>query len=286
MALPTEVLAARVAGMRTWKVGDVTVVRIESAELELPSDREVPAWAVPHLAPAPDTTAIAFSAFGLVDGDIRIVVDPWLADDSPRGRPDATDRVDGLLDQLGAAGLPAGEVDVVVNTHLDGIGWNTRPAADGDGWTPTFPSARYIWPRAELDAVERGEDLLGGPELAPLLDAGVVVPTGLVDGDDPLPLSPHVALHAAPGHNFGHVAVHVDSGGETAVIPGHLFLDLFSVDDPDAPTGDGPEAPATRRRILDHLAATGGLLLSPFFGGDGTGRVAGTRATGYRLTPL
>lgn len=270
--------------MRRWQVGEVTIVRIESAELTLPSDRPLPDWAVPHLVPARDTTAIAFSAFGVVDGDRRIVVDPWLADDAPRAAPDAADRVDGLLDELARAGLPAGDVDVVVNTHLDGIGWNTRPGLDG--WVPTFPNARYLYPQAELAAVERGVDVLGGAELAPLLDAGVVDPIDLADGE-PLAVSDHVALHAAPGHNFGHVAVHVDDGDATAVIPGHLFLDLFSVDDPSPLPGDGPEAPATRRRILEHLAsARPGLLLSPFFGLDGTGRVARTAAGGYQLTPV
>jgi len=273
--------------MRRWQVGEVTIVRIDSVELTLPSDRPLPDWAVPHLVPAVDTTAIAFSAFGVVDGDRRIVVDPWLADDSPRSAPDAAARIDGLLDELAAAGLPAADVDLVVNTHLDGIGWNTRPAPGG--WTPTFPNARYLYPQAELVAVERGEPLLGGPELRPLLDAGVVDPVDLASGDEPLVLSPHVALHAAPGHNFGHVAVHVDGGsgdGNLAVIPGHLFLDLFSVDDPSALPGDGVEAPATRRYILELLARRSGLLLSPFFGGAGAGRVAGDPYEGFRLTPV
>lgn len=273
--------------MRRWQVGEVTIVRIDSVELTLPSDRPLPAWAVPHLVPSTDTTVIAFSAFGIVDGDRRIVVDPWLADDSPRSAPDAAARVEGLLDELAGAGLPADEVDLVVNTHLDGIGWNTRP--DAGAWVPTFPNARYVYPQAELAAVERGVDILGGRELGPLLEAGVVDPVDVPEGE-PLAVSPHVALHAAPGHNFGHVAVHVaggsgDDDGAAAVIPGHLFLDLFSVDDPSQLPGDGPEAAATRRRILDHLAARSGLLLSPFFGLDGAGRVTGSAADGYRLAP-
>jgi hypothetical protein len=82
------------------------------------------------------------------------------------------------------------------------------------------------------------------------------------------------------------VAVHVDGGdgpGELAVIPGHLFLDLFTVDDPSWREGDGPEAPATRGEILDLLARRRGLLLSPFFGGTGAGHVEGDATTGYRL---
>lgn len=269
--------------MRQWQLGDVTIVRVESTEFTVPSGREVPAWAVPHLAPSTDAYHVAFSAFGIVDGDRRVVVDPWLADDTPRAAPDAGVRVDGLLRQLVAAGVPATDVDVVVNTHIDGAGWNTRPGPDGDGWVPTFPAARYVFPRAEVAAVERGEQIRGATDLAPLFDAGVV---DLVDAaPEPVDVSPHVSLHAAPGHNFGHLAVHVDAGGEggLAIVPGHLFLDLFSVADPSRHGADGPEAPDTRRHLLDLLADRAGLLLSPFFGGEGAGRVQGNAVDGYRL---
>jgi glyoxylase-like metal-dependent hydrolase (beta-lactamase superfamily II) len=259
-------------------------VRVESVELTLPSERTLPAWGVPHLVPAADVTRIAFSAHGIVDGDRRIVVDPWLADDSPRAAADAPARVDAVLTALDEAGLPAGEVDVVVDTHIDGVGWNTRPDGSG-GWVPTFPRARYLIPRAELDALDREERILAGADYSPLRSAGLVDPVDLAGVDDTLAISPHVTLHGAPGHNFGHVSVHVESGGEVAVIPGHLFLDLFAVDDPSAVPGDGPEAPATRRHILDGLAARKGLLLSSFFGGEGAGRVTGDAASGYRLMP-
>jgi hypothetical protein len=276
--------------MLRWSVGEVTVVRVAASDFAIPSQDEVPGWAIPGLAPGAGERFLAFSAFGIVDGDRLIVVDPWLADDSPRSRPDAPAVVEGLLAELAEAGLPADDVDVVVNTHIDGIGWNTKPGRSGNGdsaWVPTFPNARYLVPRAELDAVERAEPLLvAAAELAPLFAAGLVDP---VDADEgPVAVSPHVTLRAAPGHNFGHVAVEVDAGGELAIIPGHLFLDLFTVADPSWRPGDGPEAPATRHDILGRLAERHGLLLSPFFGGAGGGRVEGegtddTHDTGYRL---
>lgn len=271
-------------GVHRWRVGDVTIVRVDSTAFPLPVDRPVPAWAVPHLAPSTEAYHLAFSGFGIVDGDTRVVVDPWLADDNPRDAPDAADRVAGLLGALGDAGVPADEVDVVVDTHIDGIGWNTRPAGSG-GWAPTFPNARYLVPGAELDAVERGEPLLGGAGFAPLLEAGLVDRVDTSPGTGPVAVSPHVSLHPAPGHDFGHVAVHVEDGGELAIVPGHLFLDVMQVDDPSARPGDGPEAPDTRRRVLSLLAERRGLLLSPFFGGEGAGRVEGDAASGFRLAP-
>src|SRR3990172_4333593 len=57
-----------------------------------------------------------------------------------------------LLDELAAIGVAPEDVDVVINTHLhaDHCGWNTKKA--GDGWSPTFPRARYLIQRGEYDA--------------------------------------------------------------------------------------------------------------------------------------
>ena len=72
-----------------WKIGDVEVVRIEDDDFAVPSERPVPDWAVPHLAPDTSAYYLAFSAYGIASGSRRIVVDPWLANDDPgrnRGR--------------------------------------------------------------------------------------------------------------------------------------------------------------------------------------------------------
>jgi glyoxylase-like metal-dependent hydrolase (beta-lactamase superfamily II) len=270
-------------GVHRWQVGGVTIVRVDSTAFPLPTERLVPAWAVPHLAPSTGEYHLAFSGFGIVDGDTRVVVDPWLADDNPRDAPDAAERVAGLLASLADAGVPADEVDVVVDTHIDGTGWNTRP--EGGGWVPTFPNARYVLPGAELDAVARGEDVFGAAGWAPLLDAGLVDRVDASARAEPVPIAPHVSLHPAPGHNAGHVVVHVEDGGELAIVPGHLFLDVVQVADTSSRPGDGPEAPDTRRRMLELLAERRGLLLSPFFGGEGAGRVEGDAAGGFRLAP-
>src|ERR1700684_2487153 len=51
-----------------------------------------------------------------------------------------------------AAGIPAEEVDVVINTHLhfDHCGWNTTRKEDGT-IVPTFPNARYFVHRGEVE---------------------------------------------------------------------------------------------------------------------------------------
>lgn len=256
--------------MHRWTLGDVEVVRIEDEDFALPSDVPVPAWAV-DAGLAPDTTAtqLAFTAYGIRSGDTRIVVDPWIANDFPRTLPDADERSTRLLDELAAEGFPPDEVDVAVLTHVDGRGWFTRP----DG-SRTFTYARHLIARDEDAAVRRHDELFGPEPVDDLLDAIAAEPF-----DPPLALTDEVSLVDAPGHNFGHVAVRIESGGDLAVMAGHLFLNVFEVDDPSLPQGDVlPDAlEPTRRAILDELADRGGLLLLPLVGGPAGGA--------YRVSP-
>ena len=270
--------------MHRWVVGAVEIVRIEDDDFALPSERPAPAWAVPELAPTTDQVGIAFSAFAIADGERRIVVDPWLANEAPRALDDAAERVERLLAELARAGFPADRVDTVVNTHFDGIGWNTRPdPARPSGWAPTFGRARSLYPRAELDAWRAGTFPPSEDGLAVLESAGVLNGVDL-DRDQPVRVSDHVTLRDAPGHNPGHVAVVVESEGALAIIPGHLFLTPFQIDDPtEAADVDPATAEASRRTLLAELADRDGLLLTPLLGGPGGGTVRRT-GDGYELT--
>ena len=225
---------------------------------------------MPDFAPTPDEVGLAFSALAVADGDRLIVVDPWLANDAPRHRDDAEVHVTALLGELADAGFPTDQIDTVVNTHFDGIGWNTRPDPDHpSGWTATFPNARYLYPRAELEAWRAGTYPPGDDGMA------VLEALGVLDGVDlPHDVSPHVGLSDAPGHNVGHLAVTVEDGRAIAIIPGHLILSPFQVSDPTEAADLDPEAAtASRIAVLDRLADRGGLLLTGLLGGPGGGVV-------------
>jgi glyoxylase-like metal-dependent hydrolase (beta-lactamase superfamily II) len=267
--------------MHRWHIGDTTITRIEDLNFAIESDRPVPDWCVPDLAPSNGEVGIAFSILAIESEGVRIVVDPWLANDGPRDEPGASERAARLLGELGAAGFPPDEVDVVVNTHLDGIGWNTRPSADG-GWSPSFPNARYLYPDGEVTAIERGDDINGREgfaELASMREIERVVP--------PMSLTSSVSLTDAPGHNAGHLAVRVDSDSSLAIYAGHLFLtpfqlgDLESLDDSESLR---TTAAATRRSLLGELAEREGVLLTTLLGGSGGGTVFLTD-DGYALRP-
>jgi glyoxylase-like metal-dependent hydrolase (beta-lactamase superfamily II) len=271
--------------MHRWSVGDIDVVRVEDSAFALPTSDALPEWMVPAFAPSRNEVSLAFSALAVRVGDTRIVVDPWLADDGPRGRRGAAEHAARVFAELAAAGFAPDDVDLVVNSHFDGVGWNTRPSAAG-GWEPTFPNARYLYVDAELAAMRRG-DVIGGEPIGdvtlldPLLAAGLLDEIAL-----PHSLVPGVELVDAPGHNPGHAAVRLADGGDLAVIPGHLVLSPWQVHDPAVNLGDTDPAlaTATRRAILGELADRGGLLLTTLVGGPGGGRVhRRTDGDGFRL---
>ena len=198
------------------------------------------------------------------------MVDPWLANDFVRTRPDAAERAERLLGALADAGFDPEDVDTVVNTHIDGVGWNTRP--DGDGWRPSFPNARHLYDRAEHDAYVRGEPLFADADLSPLFDAG------LVDAvDPPFPVADGVSLVDRPGENFGHLAVHLDSRTELAMIPGHLFLSVLGVSDPAPGDQEREDAVVSRAGCWASSPTVQALLLSPLS--------AARAAAGSSVTP-
>ena len=63
---------------------------------------------------------------------------------------------DTYLRALAALGLAPDDIDYVMCTHLhsDHVGWNTK--LEGGRWVPTFPKARYVFTRKELEAWEQG----------------------------------------------------------------------------------------------------------------------------------
>ncbi len=149
------------------------------------------------------------SGFGVTAGGRRVVIDPWLAFDAKRSDPDGPDRWGRISKELTAADLDPNDVDTVIYTHLDGVGWALGP----DGETPGFPNARHLVTQEELDAEVAG--LRGGSEgVRRLLELGLV--DALVPGE----VAPGVVVESAPGHSSGGVIVHA----EGATFVGHLFL--------------------------------------------------------------
>lgn len=253
--------------MQSWSLGEIEITRVPDPgfELLLPSDEATTAtlrrapWLQPHFVTDDWALRVGSSATVVRTPERVVLVDPFLVFDDP----DATGP---RLQALREADVEADDVDVVINTHIDGLGVNLL--SDG---TPTFPRARYLVPRTEIDAIRAGTHGQSNlVEVVQLHDAGVIEAT---DGDEVV--APGVQLADAPGHNPGHHVVWVTDGDHTAVIAGHLFLHPAQIAAPEVDNGDLDPVvlAATRRSLLARCAEQGTLLVGPLFAEPGAGRV-------------
>ena len=138
--------------VRTWKIGDVKITRVQEYEGSGIS------WIVPEAIPEnlakidwigpfvgdDGKGRVAIQSLVIEDGDQRIVVDTCVGNDKQRSIPFWNMLQGSFLDDMAGAGFPPESIDTVVCTHLhsDHVGWNTK-LVDG-AWVPTFPNARYL----------------------------------------------------------------------------------------------------------------------------------------------
>jgi glyoxylase-like metal-dependent hydrolase (beta-lactamase superfamily II) len=251
--------------VQRWQARGWTITRIADPgfELVLPQDDETRAalqrspWLRPLFVTDDWALRIGSSALVLANGTHTAIVDPWLAfDDAARFTP--------RLEALEAAGFRADDVDIVINSHIDGVGANVNPATG----VPTFGRARYLVPGIEMDELADGDR----PGAEGLLD---VERAGLLDRyDDRVEPAPGVVLDPLPGHNPGHFGVYVGDP-PAAVITGHLFLHPAQIANPDVAEldHDPPAVRATRRAILDRCHRESLVLIAPLFEAPGGGTI-------------
>jgi glyoxylase-like metal-dependent hydrolase (beta-lactamase superfamily II) len=138
---------------------------------------------------------------------------------------------DRLQEAIAAAGFSAGDVGVVIDTHLhfDHAGGNTFRDAEGQVRV-AFPNARYFVQKGEWEWAHRANERTSASYLpdnyAPVMDAGRL---NLVEGD--VEIVPGISVYRTPGHCPHHQSVIVRSEGETAcfladVVPTFAHLPL------------------------------------------------------------
>jgi glyoxylase-like metal-dependent hydrolase (beta-lactamase superfamily II) len=126
-----------------------------------------------------------------------------------------------LLDKLIARGVQPEQIDIVINTHLhfDHCGWNTR-LVNGK-LVPTFPNARYVVQRGELEhakhPTERDRSSYLAENFLPIEESGQ---WWLLDGDREI--VPGVEVIRTPGHTKDIQCVRLTGGGKSAF----FFADL------------------------------------------------------------
>jgi glyoxylase-like metal-dependent hydrolase (beta-lactamase superfamily II) len=119
-----------------------------------------------------------------------------------------------LEDAIRDAGFDPSDVDVVLNTHLhfDHAGGNTW-IDEGGVVRPSFPDARYVVQKGELDFARSPNERIRASylpdNLQPIMEAGL---WDLVEGDREVTRG--VRVLPTPGHTPFHQSVLIESEGE------------------------------------------------------------------------
>jgi glyoxylase-like metal-dependent hydrolase (beta-lactamase superfamily II) len=266
-----------------FRVGEVALTRVPYFDIALdPSvvsltvdEIESVDWSRPTWASADGQVLVGQAAWVIASEGRVIVVDPCAtADQFLRSGPEAIGHQEAVLGAMHDAGIPPDRVDVVVLSHLDGIGMAAVVEPDG-GWAPAFPNARVVMTSAEL------EWLAGGARAEGLDALNALLAQGVVDGvDDGHPLTGDVCLELTGAHTPGHAIVRIRSGGERATFLGHLALNPIHV----ATCSSLHLERARAAEVLDALVAEATahemLLVGPLWPFPGAGY-----ATGNRILP-
>jgi glyoxylase-like metal-dependent hydrolase (beta-lactamase superfamily II) len=205
-------------------------------------------------------------------GDRVIVVDPCgAADTFLRTGAEAITHQEAVLAAMTAAGYGADRVDVVILSHLDGIGMaaGVGVADEGSpGWFPLFPRARLVLTAPELAWVRTQPELQGAGALAAMDELGVVDSV-----DTPWEAAPGVVLEVSGGHSPGHAIIRV---GDDAVFIGHLAISPLNTATRCPGLHYRPEvALAALDRELTAAAGRQSLVIGPLWPEPGAARVSG-----------
>jgi len=192
------------------------------------------------------------------------------------------------LDRLAAASVKPEQVDYVMCTHLhaDHVGWNTM-LRDGR-WQPSFPNAKYIAHRAELDrwnpkhASHRfspHNEFTWEDSVLPVIEAGQSVAV-----DDGYELDEMLTVEPTPGHTLAHIAIRLRSKDKQAVFSGDVMHVPLQVHYPHWGTSldDDPALGVRSRLALLEAAVENRTLLLPthFVPGNGC-FIRHTRGEGF-----
>ena len=263
--------------MASFSVGEVVLTRVPYFDVALDAEVigftpeqvvEVP-WSIPNWATADGRVNVGLAIWVIESGGQTLVVDPCGAADAfIRSGPEAKDHEAAVVAAMASAGYPVDGVDLVVMSHLDGIGMVGSLDEDGP-CSPLFPHARIVISEAELAHIEGHEEIGGRGAFRELVEQGVVDAASC-----PYELAPDVTLQMTGGHSPGHCVLRI---GDGAVLIGHLAVNPVQVSAGIMP-GQHLE-PVVAFTALEHELAWAeehnALVIGPLWPEPGAGMVAG-----------
>lgn len=258
---------------QTFKIGDTIVHRIIEMECGFTPAREfLPKmtdeqfnssrdWMLAGKAlDSEDRLVLCFQAYVIRTGKHVILVDSCVGNDKDRpARPLWHMKKDSIfMDGLAEVGLATKDIDFVLCTHLhvDHVGWNTR--LENGRWVPTFPNAKYLFSKTELDFwLAENEKTI----VPPIADSVIPIVEAkrhqLVTSD--YGLNDLVSLVPTPGHTIDHYAVVLGKGGKDAIFTGDFIHTPLQAKWPDLAMRidyDPLQSSATRWKLLEQLCDT------------------------------
>ena len=288
--------------MTQFTVGQATIARIEETYLPVYRPRDIfpeyndaiaaehAHWMAPHHYDRDqDLIKLSVHSWLLKIGGKTILIDCCCGNNRRRPARPFWDMLNTpYLERLAAAGARPQDIDYVMCTHLhhDHVGWNTQQR-DGS-WVPTFPNARYVISKPDFEYYQKLDADPNKTEpvefgtfrdcVLPIVEAGRA---DLVTG--PHRLNEFLEILPAPGHSAGHVVFKLDSGGAQAVFIGDVFHHLLQVYYPHwnfPKNSDADAARVSRRKVLEHCAGSGALVLPGHVGAPFAGHIEAT-ANGF-----
>ena len=194
-------------------------------------------WLAPnHYVPHMDRLIVTIRLWVVQAGGNTIVIDTGVGNRKPR----AAERMDRLntlvMPWLESIGAGPQQVTHVVMTHLhtDHVGWNT---VEKDGrWAPTFPKARYLFPKDEFDywkgLYDKGDKDVNQGSFAdsvlPVLDAGL---GDFMDGT--AEVAGCLTPEPVPGHAPGMLSFRLRSRGEEGLFCADILHNAIQIVRPD-----------------------------------------------------
>jgi glyoxylase-like metal-dependent hydrolase (beta-lactamase superfamily II) len=183
----------------------------------------------------------------------------------------------GTTAALAAAGYTAGQIDLVVITHMHGDHIGGLKSGD----TETFPNARYITGAVEYDAWDMSGNSTFETKMRPLAGR-----TEFIEGG--ASVAGGITAIEAFGHTPGHMTYMLESQGKQLLLAAdtanHYIWSLANPDWEMRYDRDKSAAAATRRKIFGMLAADRVPMVGYHMPWPGIGYIE-TRGNGFNFVP-